>query len=37
MMDSVALLSIIVPIIITLVMVGIVWDATTDETKKGRK
>ena len=36
-MDTVALLSIVVPIILALVMVGIVWDATTDETKKGKK
>ena len=36
-MDTVALLSITVPIILALVVVGIVWDATTDETKKKRK
>ena len=36
-MDPIALLSIVAPVIITFVVVGIVWDATTDETKKGRK
>lgn len=36
-MDTIALLSIVVPIILTFVVVGIVWDATTDETKKRKK
>lgn len=36
-MDTVALLSIIVPIVLALLMVGIVWDATRDITKKKRK
>jgi hypothetical protein len=36
-MDTVALLSIIVPIILSLAVVDIVWDATTDETRKGKK
>lgn len=36
-MDYVALASIIVPIALALFLVGIVWDATTDETKKRRK
>ena len=33
-MDAVALLSIVVPIILSILLVGIVLDATTDETKK---
>ena len=33
-MDAVALLSIVVSIILSILLVGIVWDATTDETKK---
>ena len=33
-MDYVAIASISGPILITLIMVGIVWDATVDETKK---
>ena len=37
MMDTVALLSIVVPIILSIVMVGIVWDATIDITKKRKK
>ncbi len=36
-MDTVALLSIVVPIILALFVVGIVWDATRDVTKKKRK
>ena len=33
-MAAVALLSIVVPIILSILLVGIVLDATTDETKK---
>lgn len=33
-MDYVALASITGPIVLSLFLVGIVWDATTDETKK---
>ena len=36
-MDTVALLSIVVPIILALFVVGIVWDVTRDETKKLKK
>ena len=36
-MDTIALLSIVVPIILALFVVGIVWDATRDETKEKRK
>ena len=36
-MDTVALLSIVVPIILALFVVGIVWDVTTDETKKKKR
>ena len=36
-MDTIALLSIIVPIVLSLFMVGIVWAATTDITKKKKR